>query len=152
MGLPETRSAVWETADWCSRNFSGVPQTHLVENAANGPEVIAWLRDKVSGLIPVSPDKDKVVRAHSASPQIEAGNVFVPGHDDGAGGYDKTLTPAWAQEIIEECARFPKGANDDQVDSVTQFLNRVGQHNFARTPSASNGNGRARKPFLERSF
>jgi len=152
MGLPETRNAVWEIADWCSRSFPNVPQMHLVENAANGPEVVAWLRDKVSGVIPVNVEKDKVARAHDASPQIEAGNVFVPGKDDGAGSYDKTLTPAWAQEIIEECARFPKGANDDQVDSVTQFLNRVGQQNFHRAPSTDAGAKPKKTPFLEHTF
>jgi len=152
MGLPETRNAVWEIADWCSRSFPNVPQMHLVENAANGPEVVAWLRDKVSGVIAVNVEKDKVARAHDASPQIEAGNVFVPGHDDGAGSYDKTLTPAWAQEIIEECARFPKGANDDQVDSVTQFLNRVGQQNFHRAPSTDASAKPKKTPFLEHTF
>lgn len=153
MGLPETRMAVWELSDWGARQFSDLPQTHYVENAANGPEVVAWLKDKVSGLIAVSPDKDKVARAHGASAQIEAGNVFLPGKDDSAGSYNKTLTPSWVQELIEECARFPKGAHDDQVDSVTQFLNKVGQRNFSRGGGAAkaNGNGK-RKSLLERTF
>jgi len=151
MGLPQACEAVWENASWCSRHFPNVPQIHLVENAANGPEVLAWLRGKVSGLIPVSPDKDKTARAHDASPQLEAGNVFLPGADDGAGSYDKTLTPAWTQELIEECARFPKGEYDDQLDTVTQFLIRVGQQEFLRAPAGAE-QARAKPQMIERTF
>ena len=36
----------------------------------------------------------------------------------------------WAQDLIEECAAFPNGDNDDQVDSTTQALTRFRAGNF----------------------
>jgi len=30
----------------------------------------------------------------------------------------------WVNDFIEECAAFPNGAHDDQVDSMTQALLR----------------------------
>ena len=36
----------------------------------------------------------------------------------------------YAEEVIEECAAFPHGANDDYVDSTTQAVLRYRQGNF----------------------
>jgi phage terminase large subunit-like protein len=36
----------------------------------------------------------------------------------------------WAEELVEECAAFPNGDNDDMVDSTTQALNRFRAGNF----------------------
>ena len=36
----------------------------------------------------------------------------------------------WALDLIEECAAFPNGDNDDQVDSTTQALTRFRAGNF----------------------
>jgi predicted phage terminase large subunit-like protein len=49
-----------------------------VEDAANGAALIDTLRSKVSGLIPVRPQGSKIARAQAVTPQIEAGNVFLP--------------------------------------------------------------------------
>ena len=40
-------------------------------------------------------------------------------------GYHSQMTPAWVQKLIEECAVFPNGMNDDQVDALSQALNWV---------------------------
>ena len=50
------------------------------------------------------------------SPQIEAGNVYLP---------DPGVAP-WITGFIEECAAFPNGAYDDQVDAMSQALVRLG--------------------------
>ena len=50
----------------------------------------------------------------TVSPLIEAGNVYLP-HPDYA---------PWVGDFIEECAAFPNGAHDDQVDAMTQALLR----------------------------
>jgi predicted phage terminase large subunit-like protein len=86
----------------------------LVEDKANGPAVISTLKTKISGLIAVEPRGSKEARASAVSPAIEAGNVFLPA---------PSLAP-WVHDFIEECASFPKGANDDQVDAMTQALDR----------------------------
>jgi predicted phage terminase large subunit-like protein len=87
----------------------------LVEDRANGPAVIQELQHDVPGLIAVTPEGGKVARAQAVSPQVESGNVYLP---------HPALTP-WVGELIEEAAAFPHGRNDDQVDAMTQALNRL---------------------------
>jgi phage terminase large subunit-like protein len=36
----------------------------------------------------------------------------------------------WAEELVEECAAFPNGAHDDQVDSAVMAWMRFRQGNF----------------------
>jgi len=36
----------------------------------------------------------------------------------------------WAEELVEECAAFPNGANDDQVDTAVMAWNRFRQGGF----------------------
>jgi phage terminase large subunit-like protein len=36
----------------------------------------------------------------------------------------------WAEELVEECASFPNGDNDDMVDVTTMALMRFRQGNF----------------------
>jgi phage terminase large subunit-like protein len=38
----------------------------------------------------------------------------------------------WASEVISECAEFPYGEFDDQVDTVTQALQRFRNGGFLR--------------------
>lgn len=109
MDFPATVQAVRSlSAKW--------PQARnkLVEDKANGPAVIATLKNEIPGLIAVNPEGGKVVRAQAASPDIEAGNVYLP---------NPSVAP-WVHDFIEECAAFPNGANDDQVDAMTQALIR----------------------------
>lgn len=94
-----------------------------VEDAANGPAVIAMLRRKIAGIIAVTPEGGKVARAAAVSPIIEAGNVYLP---------DPSIAP-WVDAYIHEFASFPNGANDDQVDATTQALKKLaGRANRAR--------------------
>ncbi|WP_129408074.1 phage terminase large subunit [Marinitoga lauensis] len=88
----------------------------LVEDKANGPAVIATLKDEIPGLVPVEPRGSKIARAEAVSPDIEAGNVYLPEN------------APWIHDFIEECAAFPNGAHDDQVDAMTQALDRL-KHN-----------------------
>lgn len=109
MGLPETLQAIRSmTAKWPNAH------TKLIEDKANGPAVIQMLKREISGLIAVNPEGGKVVRAAAVSPEIEAGNVYLP---------DPSIAP-WIHDFIEEASAFPNGANDDQVDSMTQALTR----------------------------
>lgn len=99
----QTMSAKWPMA-----------RLKLVEDKANGPAVIATLRSKVPGLVPVQPLGSKVARAIAASPDVEAGNVYLP---------DPSIAP-WIHDFEEEHASFPNGVYDDQVDCTSQALNR----------------------------
>lgn len=86
----------------------------LIEDKANGPAVIQMLRSKVAGLIPVEPEGSKVGRARAISPEVEAGNVYLP---------HPALYP-WVNQLIDNCAAFPNTAHDDDIDAMTQALLR----------------------------
>jgi predicted phage terminase large subunit-like protein len=109
MDFPATVNAVREvSAAW--------PATvaKLIEDKANGSAVIQMLCRELPGILPVNPEGGKVARAAAVSPLIEAGNVYLP----------HPLYAPWVTEFIEECAAFPNGAHDDQVDAMTQTLLR----------------------------
>jgi len=89
--------------------------TKLVEDKANGPAVIQELQHDISGLIAVNPAGGKIARAQAVSPQCESGNVYLP---------HPAIAP-WVDGLIEELAAFPNGRFDDQVDSLSQGLNRM---------------------------
>ena len=82
----------------------------LVEDKANGPAVIQSLRHEIGGFVEVNPEGGKVSRAAAASPQLESGNWYLP----------HPLLAPWVEIFIAECAAFPAGAHDDQVDAWSQ--------------------------------
>ena len=88
----------------------------LIEEKANGAAIIAQLRNLVGGMVPENPKESKEARVKAVSPLIEAGNVFLP---------DPLIAP-WVPEFVDECAAFPNGAHDDQVDPMSQALKRLG--------------------------
>lgn len=87
----------------------------LVEDKANGPAVISMLGRNVPGIVPIEPDGSKVARASAVSPLVEAGNVWLPSSE----------VAAWADEVIEQAAGFPTAKHDDDVDALSQALNRL---------------------------
>lgn len=93
------------------------PDAHAkyVESAANGPAVVQMLGDELEGLILVTPAEiggSKTARVVSVQPMIVSGNVFLP---------HPVIAP-WVWEFIEQCAVFPNGRNDDDVDAMTLAL------------------------------
>jgi predicted phage terminase large subunit-like protein len=86
----------------------------LIEDKANGSAVIQMVAREIPGILPVNPGGGKLARASAVSPLIEAGNVYLP---------HPQFMP-WVNNFIEECADFPNGKNDDQVDAMTQVLLR----------------------------
>ena len=109
MDCPTTVRAIREL----SQKWPGT-LAKLIEDKANGSAVIQMLSRELPGLLPVNPSGGKIARASAVSPLIEAGNVYLP-HPDYA---------PWVRDFIEECAAFPYGAHDDQVDAMTQALLR----------------------------
>ena len=65
-------------------------------------------QSKLSPAFTIKVDTDKLARAQSVTPLIEAGRVFL------------AESAPW---LNDELAAFPKGTHDDCVDSVTQALN-----------------------------
>lgn len=89
--------------------------TKLVEDKANGPAVIATLKNSVSGLVAVEPEGSKEARLSAVAVEFEAGNVLLP-HPDEA---------PWVRDFIEELVNFPNAAHDDQADACSQALWRL---------------------------
>lgn len=93
-----------------------------IEDAANGPAIIALLKSEIPGIIPVSPSKygSKEARAHSISGIVESGNVYIP----------EPNSVTWSvDDFIEECITFPNSAYMDQVDTFSQALLMLMQKN-----------------------
>lgn len=89
-----------------------------IEDKANGSAVIDTLRHEIGGIIPVTPDGGKIVRASAVSPLWEAGNVYVP-------------HPLWrpqVEDLLQEIFEFPNAPHDDYVDAMTQALNYIKKH------------------------
>ena len=86
-----------------------------VEDKANGSAVISVLRKTIPGVIAVNPEGGKVARVNAVSPLIEAGNVWLPLYAD-------------TEEFVNECAVFPNGAHDDEVDAMSQALNKLSNY------------------------
>jgi predicted phage terminase large subunit-like protein len=57
------------------------------------------------------PKGDKVQRLSTVTPVMEEGLVFMPAN------------APWLRALLEELLVFPAGSYDDQVDSISQFLN-----------------------------
>jgi predicted phage terminase large subunit-like protein len=85
---------------------------HVVEAKANGEAIISSLRQSVAGIIPVSPKDSKEARVSAVSPIIESGNIYIP------------ADAKWKEDFLHEAALFPKGKNDDMVDSMSQAILR----------------------------
>ncbi len=98
-----------------------------VENKATGPAIMQTLTDNLTGLIPINPVGSKEARAISTQPLFEAGNVYLP----------HPRLYAWVGALVHEMLSFPRGAYADQVDTLTQALNKLRW--------AESGNGRLEK-------
>lgn len=85
----------------------------LIEDKANGSAIITMLRSEMTGVIPIEPNGNKVSRVQAILGAIESGNVYLP--------HGKKFT----EDFINECSSFPNGAHDDQVDAMSQALNRL---------------------------
>lgn len=87
------------------------PNVVIVEDKASGQSLIQELqRNTRIPVLPVKVDRDKVARAYSITPLIEAGKVLLP------------EAAPWLFDYLEELSAFPNAAHDDQVDSTTQAL------------------------------
>ena len=91
------------------------PNAILIEKAGPGLQMIQELVAKSINDVPrpigIHPHKDKVTRMSAQSSRFEAGQVFLP-----------TDAP-WLADLYRELLGFPNTKHDDQVDSVSQFLN-----------------------------
>lgn len=87
------------------------PNLIVIEDKASGQSLIQSLKSETRLPIKaIKADSDKVLRAHIATPTIEAGKVFLPERAE------------WLNDFLTEMNAFPLSANDDMVDSFNQNL------------------------------
>ena len=93
------------------------PEMGLIEAKASGLPLSDELRRSGIPITNYTPTRgnDKRTRVNANAPMFESGLVYYP---EGR---------TFAEEVIEECAAFPYGENDDYVDTVTQALMRFRQ-------------------------
>jgi len=87
------------------------PDLIVIEDKASGQSLIQSLKSETRLPIKaIKVENDKVLRAHLATPTIEAGKVFLPHRAE------------WLNDFLSEMSAFPLAANDDIVDSFNQNL------------------------------
>lgn len=93
--------------------------TILVEDAGSGTALIQDLaRERYNGIpkaIAIRPEGSKVTRMSTVSGKIQARQVFLP------------RNAGFLEDLRLELLQFPYGRHDDQADSISQFLNWIGQ-------------------------
>ena len=93
----------------------------LIEKKGAGLSLIQDLRRENIHAIGVDPDGDKILRMAAQTAPIEAGAVHLPSH------------APWLDEFKKEVLSFPKGRHDDQIDALSQGLQRA----FTPKPSGA---------------
>ena len=88
-------------------------KTTLIEDKANGSAIINIMRKMMTGIIAVEPKGGKMSRVNAIIGAIESGNVHLPRNKPFTG------------DFVESCAAFPNGKHDDDVDAMSQGLNRL---------------------------
>jgi len=114
------------------------PETVIIEGKASGMPLTFELRKMGIPVINYTPSKgnDKHARVNAVSPLFESGQIWAPDEK-------------FAEEVIEECASFPYGDNDDLVDSTTQAIMRFRQGGFITHPEDEKDNA---LPQTERTY
>lgn len=88
------------------------PNAVVIEDKSSGSSLIQQLKQETT--IPVfgyNPgQRDKQVRASAATPQVEAGNCYLPSNKE------------WTETFIEEHEKFPNGEHDDAVDCTSMMI------------------------------
>lgn len=89
------------------------PNRSLIEDKSGGETLIPDLKNQgYSNIIAIQPGtKDKVERAAVPSEIINQGRIFLP--EDAP----------WLDTFLDELLTFPNCKHDDQVDTLTQFIN-----------------------------
>jgi predicted phage terminase large subunit-like protein len=150
MSLPQANRAVTEMTTWARATWKRVRADVLIENGGYGKELIKDLQRSLGGIHKIAPaqDGDKIVRAKSASGDLETGNVWVPGYGPPAHpSFDELMSPADVVAFVVSCTKFPKGPHDDDVDAWSQAMNWLHGRSGAplRTASALVGRRKARR-------
>ena len=85
----------------------------IIENKGSGMSLIQDLKQDGIYPIAVKPDKEKILRMNAHTARIESGCVHLP------------RRAPWLDEFRRELMAFPASKYDDQVDALSQALDRA---------------------------
>ncbi|MDH3581688.1 MAG: phage terminase large subunit [Hyphomicrobiales bacterium] len=104
------------------------PDSILIEKAGPGLHLVQELRDNPETGVPVpfgiAPEGGKLVRMEAQCARFEAGQVYL------------LKDAPWLGDFMNEILAFPNSRHDDQIDSVSQFLNWAEGY-WSRRPTVS---------------
>lgn len=90
----------------------------IIEEKGSGITLIQDLGMIGVAAFPYNPHRaDKVVRAHASTPFGAAGLIWVMESRVQPG-----FAASWAQPVLDEAMKFPKGDEDDYTDTITQAI------------------------------
>lgn len=126
--MPKWGLAEW-VADTCTRRKVNML---IVENKNRAPDVIKEIKklfaDRDWGVRSIDIKGDKWGRANAITDIFTDDMVFAPAEvtEDG-----DVRWLEWAQEAMSQIARFPRGSNDDIVDSMTMAMKFLRDNGWA---------------------
>lgn len=83
----------------------------LVEDKANGSEIIRRLRERFPGIVDVNPgNNSKESRLYACQSYFVGRNIYLPKY------------APWIEDFRAEVTQFPNWPRDDQVDAMVQLL------------------------------
>jgi predicted phage terminase large subunit-like protein len=137
---PDLRAKV--IRDWASKyagddkdiaNKARAPDVVLIEQKGSGQSLLQDLGRARVPVVPYNPGHvDKVARAHTVSPLLEAGLVYIPESKKTPGRWT-----SWADSFMKQVSRFPNDEHDDFVDTMTQALRYLRDKNFLSLNSSN---------------
>jgi predicted phage terminase large subunit-like protein len=105
------------------------PDFILIERASSGHSLFSdlWLRRDLGGkLRAIKPKVSKEERLEAATAELSDGKCKLP------------VDAPWLDDFRRECLSFPNGRNDDQVDTLSQFVDwqkKAGDHSNGGRPT-----------------
>jgi len=115
------------------------PDRIVVEKASSGIPLYQEFRKRGIPVSPIKPQGTKYSRADAATIPLSQGIVYYPDR-------------RWAQDLIDVCAAFPAGAEDDSVDSTTMALNFARRMHMLETPDDEEDEDDEDTPTQKRSY
>jgi predicted phage terminase large subunit-like protein len=88
----------------------------LIENKGSGMSLIQDLKGQGIYAVAVKPKGEKIIRMNAHTARIEAGSVHLP------------RRAPWLEEFRKEIMAFPAARYDDQIDALSQALDRAFAH------------------------
>ena len=118
IAYPELKQKILEI----SKKYT--PKVILIEDKSNGSSLIQDLKKSTSiNVVAIKPTKSKECRVNDVLSTFEAGRLLI------------AKNQSWQQELEIELLSFPHCKHDDQVDSISQFINWHNSNQWRRNSS-----------------